>query len=145
MERITLILDRKAAHFHTVSPDCNISDALQQMHCENVDHLVVLDDEDKFLGVLSDHEIANKVLLGKKSLHNTTVREVMNNHLPFATTDDTVEKCMRTMRQHNVKYLPVFEEFDFKGVISSDDIIHEVVANRMKIFDAEENESYIFA
>jgi CBS domain-containing protein len=145
MERITLVLERKEAHFHTVSPGCSINNALQQMHCENVDHLVVMDDEERFLGILSDHEIANKVLFGRKPLHNTTVREVMNTHLPVATTDDTVEKCMRMMRQHNVRYLPVFEDFDFKGVVSSDDIIREVVANRMKIFDSEENENYIFA
>jgi len=145
MEKITSILDRKEAHFHTVSPECFITNALQQMHCENVDYLVVIDDEERFLGILSDHDIASKALFGGKSLNKTFVRDVMNNHLPVATTEDTVEKCMRTMRQHNVRFLPVFEGFNFRGVVSSDDIIHEIVANRMDIFDPEEDQSYVFA
>jgi CBS domain-containing protein len=145
MEKITSILHRKEAHFHTVSPDCFVTEALQQMHCENVDYLVVINADERFLGVLSYHDIATKALYGRKSLHKTVVREIMNTHLPVATTEDTVEKCMRTMRQHNVRFLPVFEGFDFRGVVSSDDIIHEVVANRMDIFDPEEDQSYVFA
>ena len=35
--------------------------------------------------------------------------------------------------------------FDFRGVVSSDDIIHEVVESRMEIFDVEEDQSYTFA
>jgi CBS domain-containing protein len=145
MEKITSILCRKEAHFHTVSPDCFVTEALQQMHCENVDFLVVIDDDERFLGVLSDHDVATNVLYGRKPLHKTAVREIMNTHLPVATTEDTVEKCMRTMRQHNVRFIPVFEGFRFKGVVSSDDILYEVVENRMDIFDAEEDQSYVFA
>jgi CBS domain-containing protein len=145
MEKITSILMRKEAHFHTVSPDSSIADALQQMHCENVDCLVVLDDNDRFLGILSDHDIASKVVFGRISIQTGVVKEVMNTNLPVATTYDTVEKCMRTMRQHNVRFIPVFEGFEFKGVVSSDDIIHEIIANRTDIFDPEEDLSYTFA
>ena len=145
MEKITSILKRKEAHFHTVSPESMITEALQQMHCENVDYLVVIDDEERFLGILSDHDITSKVVFGRKSLQNSSVREVMNTSLPVATTYDTVEKCMRTMRQYNVRFVPVFDGFEFKGVISSDDIIHEIISSRTEIFDPEEDQSYVFA
>ncbi len=145
MEKITIILDRKEAHFHTVSPESFITNALAQMHCENVEYLVVIDEEERFLGILTDHDIATKVLFGRGPINRILVRDVMNKSLPLATIEDTVEKCMRTMRQHNIRYLPIFEGFNFKGVISSDDIIHEAVANRMAIFDAEVDQSYVFA
>ena len=145
MENITTILNRKEARFHTVSPDSMITDALQQMHCENVDHLIVIDNEDRFLGILSDHDITSKVVFGRKSLQASTVREVMNTSLPVATVEDTVEKCMRTMRQYNIRFVPVFDGFQFKGVISSDDIIHEIISNRSEVFDPEEDLSHVFA
>ena len=69
----------------------------------------------------------------------------MKTRLPVVTTDDTVEKCMKIMRQHSVRFLPVFDGFDFKGVISTDDIIYEVVKNRMDVFDPEDDHSYTFA
>jgi len=135
MERITLILERKGAQLHTVSSESPITDALQQMRSENVDYLVVL----------TDHDIATKILSGRKPFNKTSVREVMNTRLPVVTTEDTVEKCMKTMRQHNVRFLPVFDGFDFRGVISTDDLIYEVVKNRMDVFDPEDDHSYTFA
>jgi CBS domain-containing protein len=146
MERITLILERKGPHLHTVSCESPVTDALQQMRSENVDYLVVLNESDRFLGILTDHDIATKILLsGRKPFHKTTVREVMTTRLPVITTEDTVEKCMKIMRQHNVRFLPVFDGFDFRGVISTDDLIYEVVKNRMDVFDPEEDHSYTFA
>src|SRR5436853_3706999 len=145
MERITLILERKGANLNTVSDESFVIDALQQMRSEDVDHLVVMNDNERFLGILTDRDIATKVIFGRKPLHKTVVREIMNTRLPVATTEDTVEKCMRTMRQHNVRFLPVFDGFDFKGVISSDDLMYEVVKNRMDVFDPEDDHSYTFA
>jgi CBS domain-containing protein len=145
MERITSILNRKEAHLHTVSPESLVTDALQQMRSENVDYLVVMNNDERFVGILTDHDVATKIIFGKKSLNKALVREIMNTRLPVATTDDTVEKCMRTMGQHNIRFLPIFDGFDFRGVVSSDDIIHEVVESRMEIFDVEEDQSYTFA
>ena len=145
MEKITSILNRREPHFHTVSPGSSVIDALQQMRCENVDYLVVINDDERFLGIISDHDIATRVVFGRKPLQKTSVKEIMNTRLPVVTTDDTVEKCMRTMHQHNVRFLPVFEAFNFKGIVSSDDIICEVVENRLDIFDPEEDQSYTFA
>jgi len=145
MERITLILERKGPHLHTVSCESCITDALQQMRSENVDYLVVLNDNGRFLGVLTDHDIATKILVGRKPFHKTSVREVMNTRLPVVTTEDTVEKCMKVMRQHNVRFLPVFDGFDFRGVVSTDDLMYEVVKNRMDVFDPEDDHSYTFA
>ncbi|MFI5185616.1 MAG: cyclic nucleotide-binding/CBS domain-containing protein [Chitinophagales bacterium] len=145
MEPITSILNRKQVHLHSVSPVSFVTDALQQMRSENVDYLVVLNDDEGFLGLLTDHDIATRIVFGRKLLNKTLVREIMNTRLPVVTTEDTVEKCMRTMQQHSVRFLPVFDGFDFKGIVSSDDIIHEVVENRMDIFDPEEDQSYIFA
>jgi CBS domain-containing protein len=115
------------------------------MRSENVDYLVVINDDERFMGLLTDHDVATKIIFGKKSLNKALVREIMNTRLPVATTEDTVEKCMRVMRQHNVRFLPVFDGFDFKGIVSSDDIIYEVVKNRMNVFDSEEDQSYVFA
>ena len=145
MERITSILNRKETHLHTVSPESLVTNALQQMRSENVDYLIVINNEERFVGILTDHDVATQIIFGKKSLNKALVREIMNTRLPVVTTDDTVEKCMRTMRQHNVRFLPVFDGFDFRGVVSSDDIIHEVVESRMEVFDAEEDQSYTFA
>lgn len=135
MEKITSILAKKEPHFHTVSPTSSVDNALSQMCCENVEYLIVMDDEEKYMGLITEHDITSKVLFVNKKTNSTTVETVMNKRLPTATIDDTVENCMQMMRQHKVRYLPVFENFSFRGIVSAEDILEEAVNNRMEIFD----------
>jgi CBS domain-containing protein len=133
METVADVLDRKFPQFNTVAPDCMVSDALYQMACENVDHLIVLDDE-KFVGILSDHDIASKVLFAEQPLNRIQVRDFMNRTLPVATSDDSLEYCMQMMERFNAKHLAVFDNFDFKGVVSSQDLIQQVLNKRKATF-----------
>ena len=137
MEKITSILAKKEPHFHTVSPASSVDKALSQMCCENVEYLIVMDDDERYIGLITEHDITTKVLFGNKNSNSTSVGAVMNKRLPAASTEDTVENCMQMMRQHRVRYLPVFENYSFKGIVSTDDILEEAVRNRTEIFDTE--------
>ncbi len=135
MEKVTSILSRKHDTFNHVLPETNLRDALSRMNCENADYLIVMDDDDRFLGILSDHEVISRALLGREPLHEIAVGEVMNTRLPVVDADDTVEKCIRLMRQFRVRYLVVYRNFNFCGIVSSDDILQEAINNRAEIFD----------
>jgi CBS domain-containing protein len=145
MEKVTTILDRKQTHFNRISPLCSISDALSRMSSQNMEYLIVVNEEDNFLGLLTEHDIARKTIFAKKPIDKMNVKEVMNTRVPFADVNDTVEHCMRLMKQYNTRYLPVFEGFGFRGIVSSDDILEEAVHNRAGIFDeAEQDSSLLF-
>ena len=135
MEKITSILSKKEPHFHTVSPNTTAEKALGQMCSENVDHLIVVDDHENYLGLISEHDIASKVLFANKQMTKTIVEDIMDKKLPAANTDDTVERCMQLMSRHHTRFLPVFENFSFRGIICSEDLLEEAVHNRMGIFD----------
>ena len=137
MEKITTILAKKEPHFHTISPLSSVATALNQMCCENVDYLVVIDENESFLGLISEHDIASGVIAANKVLSKVKVGEVMNKRLPVATTTDSVEKCIQLMRQHQIRHLPVFENFLFKGIVSSEDMLDEMLCHRMEVFDDE--------
>jgi CBS domain-containing protein len=143
MEKITSILAKKELHFHTVSPGSSADTALSRMCHENVDYLIVMDDNN-YVGLLTEHDITSKVLITNKQLAKTKVSDIMNKGLPAATTDDTVERCMQLMRQHHVRYLPVFEIHSFRGIVSTEDILEEAVNNRMEIFDAVVGKDFRF-
>jgi predicted transcriptional regulator len=65
MERLADVLGHKYPQFNTTSPDHLVSDALYQMAAENVDYLIVYDDN-RFTGIISSNDIANKVLLADR-------------------------------------------------------------------------------
>ncbi len=74
MEKIADVLARKYPQFSTVVPHCLVSDALYQMCSENVDFLIVLYD-DKFQGIITDHDIASKILFEDRPLNKFSVKE----------------------------------------------------------------------
>jgi CBS domain-containing protein len=135
MEKVTAILDRKQTHFNKISPECSISDALHRMSSQDMEYLIVVDEDEKFMGLLTEHDIAKKTIFINQPLEGISVKEVINTRIPFADVNDTVEHCMRLMKQYNTRYLPVFEEFGFRGIISGDDILEEAVYKRAGIFD----------
>ncbi|HEU0110006.1 MAG TPA: CBS domain-containing protein [Flavisolibacter sp.] len=136
MEKVADVLGRKYPQFNNIPPDCFVSDALYQMLCENVDHLIVLDN-DKFMGIITDHDIATKVLFDERPLKNIQVREFMNRTLPVATSDDSLEHCMQLMERYNAKHLAVFDSFIFRGVVSAQDLMQQALSKRQATFEED--------
>jgi CBS domain-containing protein len=138
MERIADVLAKKYPQFNTAVPDCLVSDALYQMCSENVDFLIVLEN-DKFQGIITDHDIASKILFENRPLNKIAVKEFMSRALPVATSDTTLEQCMQLMERYNVRHLAIFDRFVFRGVISSYDLMHEALTNRSAAFEDSVN------
>ena len=133
MEKVADVLGRKYPQFNTTTPDHLVSDALYQMCAENADFLIVLDGE-RFSGILSGSEIANKVLFLDKPLNEVLVKEMMNTNLPVVTLQDSIEYCMHLLEQYKAKYLVVYDHFDFKGVVTGQDIMQEALSKHKSAF-----------
>ena len=136
MEKIADVLARKYPQFNTAVPDCLVSDALYQMCSENVDYLIVLED-DKFQGIISDHDIASRILFEDRPLNKILVREFMSRTLPVTTPDASLEQCMQLMERYHVRHLAIFDRFNFVGVIGSHELVHEALTKRNTTFETE--------
>lgn len=134
MEKLADVLGRKFPQFNTVPPNHLVSDALHQMAAENVDYLIVLDDE-RFLGIICSNDIANKVLLADKQLKDVKVSDCTNKNLPVVTLNDAVEYGMELLERYNAKYLAVYDSFDFKGIVSSSDIMQQTLSKQKPYFE----------
>lgn len=129
MEKVAEVLGQIYPQFNTVSPTHTLNDALYQMCCENVDYLIVLEDR-KFLGILSEQDVAKKVLLNKNSLEDIQVKDFMSSRVPVATVTDSIDHCMKLMEQHNMRYVAIFDQFEFKGIVSSHDLMKQAFLKR---------------
>ncbi|MBS1620637.1 MAG: CBS domain-containing protein [Bacteroidetes bacterium] len=136
MKKITTILSRKQPYFNVISSDTVVNEALHKMNFENIDYLIVMDD-DRFLGLLSEHDIFSKAMMKKRSLDQMTVREAMNTAIPIVDSEESLEYCLKIMQIFKVHYLPVFDNFNFYGVVSSNDILNEAANNPSGFFNGE--------
>lgn len=136
METINHVLEQRHPQFNTISPEAAVSDALHQMTCENIDFLVVIKDE-RFSGVISEHDIASKILTRDIPLRDIKVKEFMTRTLPVATSSDSIEHGLQMLERFNARYLAIFDNFDFKGIISLHDLMHQALNKNNKLENSE--------
>ena len=137
MEQVADLLTRIYPQFNTAAASCLVSDALYQMCSENVDYLIILENN-KFKGIITDHDIASKILFENRPLNQIEVREYMNTALPVVTPETSLHNCMKLMERYNVRHLAIYDQFDFKGVVSGYELMQEALNNRSGMFDKEE-------
>ncbi|MDP4284882.1 MAG: CBS domain-containing protein [Bacteroidota bacterium] len=131
MNKISNILFRKGSRAISVLPDTSVLDALKVMAENNIGSVVVMQDK-KFLGIITERDYSRKVVLKGKNSTNTKVSEIMTSDFPDLKPDDTVEHCMELLSDNNIRYLPVFEKKELKGIISISDVVSETIISQQQ-------------
>eukprot|EP00276_Gloeochaete_wittrockiana_P020683 CAMPEP_0184336910 /NCGR_PEP_ID=MMETSP1089-20130417/5168_1 /TAXON_ID=38269 ORGANISM="Gloeochaete wittrockiana, Strain SAG46.84" /NCGR_SAMPLE_ID=MMETSP1089 /ASSEMBLY_ACC=CAM_ASM_000445 /LENGTH=144 /DNA_ID=CAMNT_0026662167 /DNA_START=354 /DNA_END=786 /DNA_ORIENTATION=- len=88
-----------------------------------VGSLVVVDDEDDLVGIITERDYLKKVIVAGKASKTTLVSEVMSTDLACAEPDFTIDECMALMLEKNCRHLPVVQNDELVGVISMKDIV----------------------
>lgn len=134
MSKISDILLRKGNKSISVLPGTSVFDALKVMAENNIGSVVVMQDE-KFLGVITERDYSRKVVLKGKNSSDTKVDEIMTSEFPLLKPNDTVEYCMELLTKNNIRYLPVFEEKNLAGIISISDVVKETILSQQQTID----------
>lgn len=134
MSRINDILLRKGNKAISVLPDTSVFDALKVMADNNIGSVVVMQDE-KFMGIITERDYSRKVVLKGKNSTDTKVSEIMTAEFPLLKPKDSIEYCMELLAKNNIRYLPVFDEKNLAGIISISDVVKETIISQQQTID----------
>ena len=126
MSRISDILSRKGNNAISVLPDTCVLDALKVMAENNIGSVVVMENQ-KFLGIITERDYSRKVVLKGKNSTDTKVSEIMMTDFPLLQPNDSIEYCMELLTKNNIRYLPVFKDNKLAGIISISDVVTETI------------------
>lgn len=135
MKKVADIFKRKGLHNITIDANALVLDALKIMAEKNIGSVVVMQDG-RYMGLLTERDYARKVVLHGKNSSELSVAEIMLEYLPKVSLNNTVEECMEIMTNHNVRYLPVFENDEYVGVISIIDVVKETIYEQRNQIEA---------
>ncbi|HOX58718.1 MAG TPA: CBS domain-containing protein [Candidatus Paceibacterota bacterium] len=124
---ISEILSRKGNAAWSTTPDATVFEAIQLMADKNVGAVLVTEN-DKLVGIISERDYTRKVVLKGKSSKTTAVKEVLSSHVIHVSPAHTVEECMRLMTDHHVRHLPVLEGDKIIGVVSIGDLVNWIIS-----------------
>jgi acetoin utilization protein AcuB len=116
----------------TISPDASLVEARELIESENIDHLLVVNDQDKLVGLLSDRDLRQYWASPATSLSNhelaylldkILVKMIMVKTVTTITPETTIERAAHIMQTSNINSLPVMEQGELVGIITSTDVM----------------------
>lgn len=134
MLTVATVLSGKPRPFNFIEPDALVKDALHLLGAVNMSYLVVMH-EGEYKGIFCEQDFVRKVALCGWDPNICTVQDTMSRNLPTVQTDETVERCIHLFNAHKARYIPVFENRTFMGVITHGDLIRAMLRVGISVFD----------
>ncbi len=125
-----------------VEPDEPVHVAAERMRACKVGTLMVLDQDSKPIGILTDRDLATRVVAKGLDSKLTVVRDVMTASPESVEEDTPIEVAISLMRESQCRRLPVVDEQGkLVGLISLDDIINLLTSELDEIGELLRSES----
>jgi CBS domain-containing protein len=128
MKLVRDILAKKGSDVWSIAPGASVREALTEMAARNVGALVVTD-EGRVVGIISERDYARKVIMHGKSSLETKVAEIMADEPVCVTPAHTIAECMSRMTDRRIRHLPVLaEDGSLAGVVSIGDVVAGILS-----------------
>jgi CBS domain-containing protein len=107
----------------TVKQGDSIVDAAKLMKGEDTGIAPIVDGDQRLVGVVTDRDIAIRVVAEGRDPQTTKVEEIASHNLVTIDPQQELDEALRLMAQHQVRRLPVVEE-DGKlvGIVAQADV-----------------------
>jgi CBS domain-containing protein len=120
------VIRKKGGDVFSVAPDATVFEAMKLMADKNTGALLVMSGG-KVDGILSERDCVRRVELHGRSAKDTSVTDIMTSKVLYGQAEQSVEECVAIMIDKGIRHLPVFENNELIGLISSRDVLKEMV------------------
>lgn len=112
--------------------DESVHEAAKRMAARRVGTLVVLDDERRPRGIVTDRDLVMRVLATSEDPETTLVREVWTQPVHTVRDDATIDAAVKRMKAERCRRLVVLDGKDcVVGIVSVDDVL-SLLAEQMR-------------
>jgi len=107
-------------------PTDDVKSAAAKIIEKGIDHLPVIDDEGKLIGIVTSWDLAKAIAYNKSRLEEIMTRKVIT-----AFENESIDVVVRRMAQHNISGVPVVDRMNrVIGILTTDDISRKIVGGR---------------
>ena len=138
MKPVSQLLRARDGTLWHARPDDTVFEALQLLAEYEVGALMVMD-QGKLVGVLSERDYTRKIALQGRSSKDTRVKDIMTRDVLYVTPQTTTSQCMALMSEKKIRHLPVLDGSTVLGMISIRDILDDIIADHEETIAQLEN------
>ena len=121
-----MVRDAMTPNPRTVALGDSVVEAAQIMEKEDVGSVPVVDADNILVGMITDRDIALRVVAAGRDPRSTTAGEVATTQVSPAYPDEPLDEALEQMASLQVRRLPVIEDDRVIGILAQADVVHEV-------------------
>ena len=111
----------------SIGPNESVQAAARLMKSNHVGSIPVLEGEKKLVGILTDRDLAIKVVSEGRAPMSTNVSDVMSRNVLTCGPNDDVETAIKTMEEHQIRRVPVVDDQQrLLGIVAQADVATRV-------------------
>ena len=108
----------------TVRPDDTVVKAAKLMEEKNVGSVVVVENR-KPVGILTDRDIAIRVVAKKADINSILVKDVMTKKIVTGRDNQRVAELAKVMHENGIRRVPIVDKKGMlSGIITLDDLLY---------------------
>ena len=140
---VSQILKNKGDLVFTASPNETVAAAAALLQSRHVGALVIVDDQDRVAGILSERDIVRVVAEKGGAGLSLPISSCMSSEVVFASPNETVHSLLERMTDRRIRHLPVLKDGRLAGLVSIGDLVKSKIAESEA--EAENLKAYISA
>ena len=138
-KKVSELLKEKSRGIILIGENKRLKDVTKILYEEQVGALIVLDDNKKVKGIISDRDIMKKLAQTEGEIKNIRVKRAMTpwEKLIVSTPDDDIDYLMKIMTKNRIRHIPVVSsrcsnlslQTEFVGLLSIGDVVKSLIDN----------------
>lgn len=128
--RVESLMGDKKAGLGSISPTATIRDAARVITDMRVGILVVLDEDKKFKGLISERDVARALADHGAEAATMPVTDIASKNITACRPDTELDFVLEMMRTKHFRHMPVMVGEHIAGIISMGDILRFLLSER---------------
>jgi CBS domain-containing protein len=127
---IRRLLKNKGSYVPSIRADASVRDVLDQLDLDNAGALVVTDDDENILGLISERDIVRGLQKDGIATIEAPVRSLMSNVVHTCDINEPLSNVLELMDKHQFRHVPIKDGHRLCGIINMLDVVkyrlHEI-------------------
>ncbi len=123
----------------TIHPDERLSKCIDLMADLDIGAVVVIDNKNKFHGIVSERDIVRSCLHQCVDLNAARVSDVVYTKVSILSPHDTVDKAMQVITQTKRRHILIRENDEFIAIVSIGDLLFHLLDDNARVIEHLEN------
>lgn len=138
---VAAILADKGRDVLTITAAKSVAEAIDVLANRRVGALVVVEDGDRIVGIVSERDVVRMVAAGGPEALAQPVSGAMTRNVMTCNERETIDSVMSRMTKGRFRHLPVAENGRLTGIVSIGDVVKARIEQVER--EAEEMRAYI--